>query len=281
LIDILSLGSGVQSSFLALTYDFNLIIISNTGSEKPATYKYLAEYLLPVLEEMKKKVVILHPKKWDEAIEWYKARGYDIPYSLSNNSSIHEEFYGEPYFKRISLHFWYHEDKSLPFKMYRGCTDNWKTKPIYRYLKDKNITEANMILGFSYDEIQRMKDNPKRGFTNKFPLVDERITRDQIVQYYKNNNIPRPDKSGCFGCPFSKKSEWQTLKRKHKPLFDFTCEIEERAFIDLPLQVPPQTFYPLWGNHKLKDRFNSQNLLAILDIEEIDDDPFCGESCFT
>lgn len=281
LIDILSLGCGVQSSYIALTREnLDLILFSNTGSEKPSTYRYLVDFLLPELEKLNKKVIILHPKNWKKGIEWYKKFGYEIPYSLSNNSHLHEEYYGEPYQTRIALHLWYYKDKTIPFRMIRACTDHWKTYPIYRFLKDKNITKGNMILGFSYDELHRMKDNKKKNFINKFPLVEDRITRDQIIQWYKDNNYEIPDKSGCFGCPFSKKKDWETLKRDHKILFDFTSKTEERAFISLPLQEPPQTFYPLWGNYKLKDRFNSQNLITILEIEP-DHNDLCGESCFT
>lgn len=234
---IISLGAGVQSTAMVLMaiegrIQADYAIFADTGSEKPETYYYLQSFLLPYA--LRKGFRI-------EIIRW------DGPYNT----------------RKKPLHQWYYEDKSLPFRMNRGCTDNWKIRPLRRYLAEHEPTGAIILIGFSLDEVTRMRDSDKPQYPNEYPLIDLRLTREDLLKYFQKHKFPIPAKSGCFMCPFARKSDWAHLKREQPELFAVACEMEERAERDLPLQ--DQTFYPLSGSKKLRNRFPNQNLRHILD----------------
>ena len=146
---IISLGAGVQSSALVIMSIKGLIksdyaIFSDTGSEKLETYQYLINILIPYAQENNYKIVII---------------GYDSEYNL----------------KKLPLLEWYKQKQRIPYRINRSCTDNWKIQPIRRYLKKYEPDGAKIILGFSYDEIHRMKDSNKPKYPNIYPLIDKKI----------------------------------------------------------------------------------------------------------
>jgi 3'-phosphoadenosine 5'-phosphosulfate sulfotransferase (PAPS reductase)/FAD synthetase len=247
---IISLGAGVQSSALVImaikgNIHADYAIFCDTGSERQETYQYLKEVLLPFADQHSFRLITIK---------------YDSEYNT----------------RQKPLHQWYFDDGSLPFRINRGCTDNWKIRPFRRYLKQYEQDGAIILLGFSLDDVHRMKesDNPK--YPNRFPLIDKKITRQELItKWFPKWNVPVPPKSGCFMCPFQRKTEWLSLRDNHPEQFQFSIQLENHAQIELEKQG--QAFFPLNGNFSLtKFENHSQSLLDFLD-----DDPPCESSCLT
>lgn len=103
----------------------------------------------------------------------------------------------------------------------RQCTREYKLKPLLskqreiaglkpgERCKEHRITT---IIGISLDEIQRMKDPLFSWIVNEYPLVDNRITRNDCIQWNIKNGYQRPPRSSCIGCPFHSDHEWRAIK---------------------------------------------------------------------
>ena len=183
---IISVGAGVQSSYLALTEQADYYIFADTGDEAEETYQFITSFLIP---EMKKQNKILTIVKW-----W--------------------ELYNKP---QQSMYEYYLHNNGIPTRQFRSCTDRFKIRTIRKYLRNEGITQAEMLLGITIDEYKRMKPSDVKWITNLYPLIDRKITRSDLIKYWnKKYNIVVP-KSGCWYCPYLKPSRFMDYIR-NKPL---------------------------------------------------------------
>lgn len=246
IIKFISLGGGRQSTLLAIMASEGLLeadfaIFSDPGSEMPKTYDYLVNTLLPYCEERNFPII------------WLKPNG--------------------DYITRENIYDYYYEKKALPFRINRYCTGNWKIRPIHRYcLKKYPENDFISYLGFSMDEVHRMKDSIHKRFTNEYPLIDLKIWNRDLKKRYQERNLTYPVKSGCFFCPFNRKAEWKNLLYNYPNLFEKAIQLEENA--NAPNNKLNNQEIPL---RKIRES-KSQNLLEILNLIP---DPVCGSNCFT
>lgn len=248
--NIISLGAGIQSTALVIMSVKGIIesdyaIFADTGAEKLETYQYLSSVLLPYTQANNYKIVIL---------------GYDSEYNT----------------KKLPLDDWYRKKERIPYRINRSCTDNWKKQPIRRYLKKYEPEGANIIIGFSYDEIHRMRDSDKEKYPNLYPLIDMKITRSGLEKYFEEWNLPTPVKSGCYMCPFNKKTDWIQLRQNYPNLMRKAIDMENIA--EIKRNEEGKQFYTLANfDVRLRD-FNKRKTKNLIDIT---DDIFCGSSCMT
>ena len=178
-IRILSLGGGVQSCYLALASPeaFDFAVFADTGSERPDTYAYLAEIIAPRIGAKLVRVGILGGL---EAVKLQGVPGYTL-------------IDGKRGMRR------------------RSCTDHFKIRPIRRWLRAQGVKRAEMLLGISCDEVQRMRDSDVRWITNAYPLIDAGLTRADCVRWFELNGLPVPPKSSCYFCPFHTPAYWEEM----------------------------------------------------------------------
>jgi hypothetical protein len=94
----------------------------------------------------------------------------------------------------------------------RQCTNDWKIAPMRRWLqKERMKKKIDMLIGISLDEIQRMRNSDVQYISNKYPLIEKRMTRNDCQKYLERNSIPIPPRSACVFCPFQTNSEWRTV----------------------------------------------------------------------
>jgi 3'-phosphoadenosine 5'-phosphosulfate sulfotransferase (PAPS reductase)/FAD synthetase len=96
-----------------------------------------------------------------------------------------------------SLYDYCYKRKILPSIHWRWCTDKFKIRPMRRYV-DGDIP----IIGLTLDEKRRAHDFAFNGRSN-FPLIDNGITRNNALSMITDQ---KPCKSGCYFCPFQKKT---------------------------------------------------------------------------
>ena len=194
MIKIANCGVGVNSVAGILKYgmdSYDEIIFSDTGSEKRETYQYL-NYLI-------------NEKKW--------------------KITIINDHYGK------TLYDYYYDKSTFPRMGFRDCTIKFKIAPIKRYLRKKYGKKAifqNSIY-LSYDEFHRMKTADVSYQVLHYPLIDDKINREDCIKIIEDAGYLIPMKSGCFMCPFNTKKMWINLKLNHKDLFDKSLELEKRA----------------------------------------------------
>jgi hypothetical protein len=105
----------------------------------------------------------------------------------------------------------------------RQCTSNWKMEPLEaaarRHLgyKSRQVVRkrACALIGISTDEAQRMKTSRTRWIDNCYPLVDERLRREDCLRIVSEAGLPRPERSACYFCPFHTTAEWKMLRDDH------------------------------------------------------------------
>ncbi|MYC81931.1 MAG: hypothetical protein F4X19_07565 [Acidobacteria bacterium] len=113
----------------------------------------------------------------------------------------------------------------------RQCTYHYKIRPIYRRVRVlaggkrgrpfPRGTHAEMWLGISLDEMNRMKPSREKWVQHRWPLVDIGMTRGDCIEWfeseYPGRHLPR---SACVICPFRSDEHWIELKRAEPSSYD-------------------------------------------------------------
>lgn len=219
---IVSYGGGVNSTALlveavARGIRPDLILFSDTGDERPATYDYVRMFSEWLVEKGLPAIV------W---VKWIRRDGTFEPLGL------------------YSL-----RTKALPSKAYgfSGCTVKWKQQPLDRRVSSDGGVQAvwargevvTRWIGFDYDEPSRaermLTKNPQPKQDGKLyykweaPLYEWKMGRDECEESIAAAGLPSPGKSSCYFCPSMKKAEVRALAREEPALFARALEIEDAA----------------------------------------------------
>lgn len=190
----LSFGGGVNSVALHLMLldqgvDFESVFVHH-GTDWPETYQYVAGF------------------QW-----WLKANGHKPITVLRPNV---QGF--------TSLFEFCIAKTRLPSIRQRWTTIDFKRRALNKYYPKGCF----VMIGFASDESHRAKIQiDKDGREFRYPLIENEITRDGCKQIISEHGLPIPMKSGCFICPFQKRSQWVELRKNHPCLFNRVLELED------------------------------------------------------
>ena len=110
----------------------------------------------------------------------------------------------------------------------RQCTGEWKIKPIRRWLQaNRNNQPVEQWLGISLDEVQRMKPSNVKYITNRYPLIERKMSRWDCKLYLERNGIEIPPRSACVFCPFHSRSEWRDIRDNAPEDWDKAVNIDK------------------------------------------------------
>ena len=107
----------------------------------------------------------------------------------------------------------------------RQCTYDFKIAPIAKkqrellgYAPRQRIPAgaAEVWIGISLDEAIRMKPARNAWQVNRWPLIEQRISRQACLAWLRRHGYPEPPKSACIGCPFHSHAVWREM-RQHDP----------------------------------------------------------------
>lgn len=205
---VLSLGAGVQSTTLLLMAEAegwapDAAIFADTGWEPQAVYDHLAR-----LETTARTPI-------------HRVTGGNLRVDLVSKV----RFAAPPLFVRVG---------SRARMLHRQCTRDYKVRPIRRWCQqERRGRPVEMWLGISLDESQRMRDSDVAYITNRYPLVDRRMSRADCVAWLSAHGFSTPPKSACIGCPFHSDSQWRAIRADPVAWAD-AIEVDE-AIRDLPL----------------------------------------------
>lgn len=197
MLNIISLGAGVQSSTMALMAAHGEIkpmpdcaIFADTGWEPKAVYEHLA--------------------KLEAALPFpvYRVSAGNIRSDIiAKTNSTGQRFAAVPWFLKMP------NGNSAMGR--RQCTSEYKLKPLYRkcreLLGDKTPKGGvRMWVGISTDEAHRMKPARVKYIENCWPLIDARMSRVDCLIKLSSYGWSAP-KSSCIGCPFHSDTQWRDL----------------------------------------------------------------------
>jgi len=206
MLNIISLGAGVQSSTLALMAAEGEIapmpdcaIFADTGAEPKHVYDFLdyIESLVPFP---------VHRVMQGEGLE-----------QQILNSVKGGRLHGPPFFT---------ESANGGGMLRRQCTSEFKITPVNRKTRElvglkprqrgpKEVA-VSMWIGISMDESVRMKVNPIKWIENRWPLIEKDMYRYDCINWMRDHGYREPSKSACYFCPYHDNATWQNMK-DHDP----------------------------------------------------------------
>lgn len=202
---VISLGAGVQSSTMFLMSCLGELervdhaIFADTGQEPDGVYRHL-EYLQE------------------------KGERYDIPIHVVSAGDLGQDTVDHVDGKRdrvASIPFFTRDGDGRGGMTRRQCTQDYKISPVRRKIREL-MTPGDRVelwIGISTDEIQRMKESNVKYIYHRWPLIDERMSRQDCLAWYTNHRFKSPAKSACVFCPYRKDSEWAKMKRDEPDAF--------------------------------------------------------------
>lgn len=200
---VLNLGWGIQSFTLAAMValgelePIDAAIHADTTHERESTYKFAA--------------------KWKP---WLESRGVRVV-TVMNENTIPTDSWGGVYIPAFT-------DTINGGVLNRQCTGNWKIRPIRRWLQDnRNGKPVEQWLGISLDEAERMKPSDVKYITNRWPLIENRMTRNACIAWLVRHGLDVPDKSACVFCPFHNRSAWWSMKSQGGNDWRKAVEVDE------------------------------------------------------
>ena len=196
MIQVWSCGGGVQSTAIAALIvqgrlpvpDYAAIV--DTNRELSSTWKYMEEVTAPALLKVG---CVLH------RVDKREFATVDLFGGKDGKSLLIPAF----------------TDKNGESgKMPGYCSGEWKQRVLQRWLRKNEVTEAELWMGISTDEIERVS-YPKGKWHKKYPLIDLRMNRGDCVALVEKMGWPTPPRSSCRMCPNHTQVEWRDIKENH------------------------------------------------------------------
>ena len=103
----------------------------------------------------------------------------------------------------------------------RQCTREFKVEPLTKkqrellgYAPRQRIPErsAEIWIGISTDECFRAGSAYDRWAVNRYPLLEQGMSRHDCEQWLRRKGYPVPPKSACVFCPYRSDAEWRWLR---------------------------------------------------------------------
>jgi hypothetical protein len=193
-------------------YDrLDLAIFSDTGGEKTKTLEY---YNFMIKWQEENNGIPLH-------VASYKNLEKDL---LNQQNSTNNRFASIPAFTKSG------KDVGM---LRRQCTNEYKISQVNRKYRDildigkKRFPITEIWQGITLDEMSRMRIPQEKWKINVYPFCGYKIypdgkcvkftdnvkTRNDLMNWYADNNLPMPVKSSCKFCPFHSDANWLDLKK--------------------------------------------------------------------
>ena len=210
-LNVISLGAGKQSSYMLLTalegaYKFkpDFAIFSDTGCEPEYVYEYVTRLKDYVKAKYDFDIVIVSAGNIIEDtlnyLDGNRGRVAALPLRLSGNGGL----------------------------IMRQCTNDYKIAPLRKYLQTiRNESKIRLWIGISLDEIERIKESGVKYIENYYPLIEKKIRIDQIINWFRKNEMKEPGKSACLICPFHSDNYWKMFKKQFPDEFEKACKFDD------------------------------------------------------
>lgn len=218
MLNIISLGAGVQSSTMALMAAHGEItpmpdcaIFADTQSEPKAVMKWL-DWLEPQLP-----------------FPVYRVTAG----SLKNESlSLRQSKDGEGSYVRNVVPAFTRNPDGIKGMLLRKCTADYKIAPLARKQRAlmKLAGQKSLVswIGISMDEAHRMKPSRVKYAQHRWPLIEKGMTRFHCLHWMKEHDYPQPPKSACTFCPYHSDAQWNELKTTDPEAFADAVEFERK-----------------------------------------------------
>ncbi|WP_051777398.1 hypothetical protein [Kitasatospora phosalacinea] len=104
----------------------------------------------------------------------------------------------------------------------RQCTGQYKIRPIKEKVREllgfpypQRVPRGVFVeqwIGISVDEVHRAKDADVAYMKNRFPLLEQGLTRADCLRLLRSRGFESTPKSSCLGCPYHGNAQWRALR---------------------------------------------------------------------
>ena len=211
-LTVISLGGGVQSSVMALMADAGAFdrapdcaVFADTRWEPPSIYSHL---------------------------EWLAGQLRFPMYVVDNGRSLREDV------KALTNHSGSRSYIDIPVYLKgrdgegdgigrRQCTDNYKIRPIRRKIREVlGFRPRQRVPAGTTVEAIRMKTSRDRWMTNRYPLIEAGMSRQDCIDWWTARYDRPLERSACVACPFQSRQRWVETKRRWPDLFAEAVQID-------------------------------------------------------
>ena len=227
--EVWSCGGGTQSAAIAALIvqgklpKPDLAVIADTGREASETWRYFNGVLCPQLRSVGVDLVRLphafhRPEMVDDGDEVWNT--VDLYSGKDKNTIVMPMFTNKT---------------GKPGKLPKYCSNEWKSRPVDRYIRKQGLESGNIWIGFSSDEPERLRaHNPKAKWNHSYPLFDQRMTRADCIALVEKMGWGTPPRSACWMCPYRSDAEWLHLKSTDPNDFNRAVALEQSLQIRDP-----------------------------------------------
>lgn len=234
-LKIQSLGAGIQSSTIT-----EMIV---EGELDPVDAVLFAD----TMDE---------PSYVYEQVDYLRGRllTVNIPLITVSNGNMPEDLYRHgrfaamPFFTKQLIPiegFGVNAHREQIGRLKRQCTSEYKIVPINRWIRQELLrrglakinkkgailvnkgVRVETLLGISFDEVERMKPNRTKWIDNRWPLIDQRMKRNDCVNWLELRGLPIPKKSSCRKCPFHTIPYWRDMRDNQPDDWRSTLQFDE------------------------------------------------------
>jgi hypothetical protein len=189
-------GGGVQSAAIAALIvqghlKPDLAVIVDTEREQSTTWSYMDEVISPALTTVG---ITLHRVKKGSLAT------VDLWGGKERDSLLIPAFTNQG---------------GEPGKLPGYCSNEWKRRVMQRWATKQGVQSADVWLGISVDEMQRLKKTSGK-WMDRYPLIERGMNRGECVALVERMGWPTPPRSSCWMCPNHTQVEWREI-RDNKP----------------------------------------------------------------
>ena len=205
-----SCGGGVQSAAIAaliVSGDLpkpDAAVMADTGREKSETWRYFHSVLSPQLAAVGVELVLLDHAKWSKVDLFGGAEGTTALMPMFTDQS------GQRGQTR------------------KYCSNEWKARPVDRYVRSLGFERGERWIGFSIDEFHRCRCfDPDAAWNQSYPLIDRKLTRIDCQTLVARRGWPPAPRSACWMCPYQSDAEWKHTKETDRSDFVMARGVEQ------------------------------------------------------
>jgi 3'-phosphoadenosine 5'-phosphosulfate sulfotransferase (PAPS reductase)/FAD synthetase len=126
-------------------------------------------------------------------------------------------------------------------KLKQCCTQEYKIQPMERFTREyinkrfghnkigRGLRRGyvSVQLGMSYDEQNRIS-TPKQSYqVLEYPLIDLKMTKDDVRKYFRDRNIEMPPRSVCQACFANDKKYFLEMKKNRPKNWEQAVNVDE------------------------------------------------------
>ena len=209
---IWSCGGGVQSAAIGAAIVKGILpkpdiaFIVDTGREASTTWRFFDSQLYPVLKSVG--VEIHRVSHSYSTVDLYSKNGKSILMPMHSSKD------------------------GVPSKLPSYCSNEWKVRAGHRWLREQGIKRGHMWIGFSTDEIQRLRTDsvghtPTSNWPHRYVLIEQRMSRNDCIAIAGEVFKDEPPRSSCWMCPNRSPKDWLYLKKNAPADFKKAVELEK------------------------------------------------------